>query len=56
MDADARIARLESEIKALEARMPRHSIPPAMLIELEDLEEELSLLKDKVRRARAAGD
>ena len=37
----ARIAELESRIADLEARLPKHSIPPAMLIELEELEEAL---------------
>ncbi len=42
-----------SEIEALKrrwadlrARLPRHSIPPAMLQELEDLEEERSRRRD----------
>ena len=32
---------LERRIADLKARLPKHSIPPAMLIELEDLEEAL---------------
>jgi len=32
---------LEHRIADLKARLPKHSIPPTMLIELEDLEEEL---------------
>jgi hypothetical protein len=35
-----RVAELERRIADLEARLPKHSIPPAMLIELEELEEE----------------
>ena len=37
----AQITELEKRITDLKARLPRHSIPPAMLIELEELEEEL---------------
>jgi hypothetical protein len=37
----ARISELERRITDLEARLPRHSIPPAMLIQLEELEEAL---------------
>jgi hypothetical protein len=36
-----RIAELESRIADLKARLPKHSVPPAMLIELEELEEAL---------------
>jgi hypothetical protein len=36
-----RIAELERRIADLEARLPKHSIPPTMLIELEELEEAL---------------
>jgi len=32
------IEELEQRIADLKARMPKHSTPPAMLIELEDLE------------------
>ena len=40
-----RIAQLEEEIREMQARLPKHSVPPAMIIELEDLEEELEMLK-----------
>jgi len=36
-----RIRILRNLITDLKKRLPKHSIPPAMLIELEDLEEEL---------------
>ncbi len=39
-----RIAELERRITDLKARLPRHSVPPAMLQELESLEEELEQL------------
>jgi len=47
---DKRIAELEAEIAELKARMPKHSVPPAMIIELEDLEDELATLKAQVER------
>ena len=40
-----RIAQLEKEIEEMKARLPKHSVPPAMIIELEDLEDELEMLK-----------
>jgi hypothetical protein len=45
MSHKTRIQELEDEIAAIKARLPKHSVPPAMIIELEDLEEELEMLK-----------
>ena len=45
------IDQLEKQIAELKARLPKHSVPAAMMIELEDLEDELESLK-----ARSAGD
>ncbi len=42
-----RIVKLEKQIADLEARLPKHSIPAAMMIELEELEEELAHLKER---------
>ena len=36
-----RIEELESQIAELKSRWPAHSVPPTMLQQLEDLEEEL---------------
>jgi len=47
-----KIEDLEQRIADLKARLPKHSIPPAMLIELEDLEEALS----KARSEDSEGD
>ena len=38
----ARIARLEARLEDLRRRFPAHSIPPAMVAEMDDLEEELA--------------
>jgi BMFP domain-containing protein YqiC len=51
MTPEEEIARLEKEIAELEARLPKHSVPPAMLQELEELEDELAALE-----ARRSGD
>ena len=45
MSNKERVAQLEREIEQLKARLPKHSVPPAMIIELEDLEDELEMLK-----------
>lgn len=52
MDTAERIAQLERQIADLEARLPKHSVPPQMLIELEELEEAL----EKVRAQAAEED
>lgn len=36
------IAALEAQLADLQARMPAHSIPPAMMLALDELEERLS--------------
>lgn len=45
MDEREQIEQLESQLAELKARLPRHSVPAAMLLELEDLEEELESLR-----------
>jgi len=45
------IARLRQEIADLRARLPRHSVPPAMLLHLEELEEKLEALVNGARLA-----
>ena len=49
---------LEKRIAELRARLPRHSVPAVMLIELEDLEEELArlLAQQQVQRQQGAAD
>lgn len=44
MNWSERVAELERRIADLKARLPKHSVPPAMLQELESLEEELEQL------------
>lgn len=50
MSDKERIAQLEGEIAALKARLPKHSVPAAMIIELEDLEDELEALRAQTSR------
>ncbi|HDN80716.1 MAG: histidine kinase [Chloroflexi bacterium] len=44
-EIDARIRELERRIADLKARWPKHSVPPSMALELEELEDELEELK-----------
>jgi len=50
MDQEKRIAELEEQIEQLKGRLPAHSVPAAMIIELEDLEDELDALRAQVAR------
>jgi len=38
---------IEAQIKELEKNLPAHSIPPAMIIRLEELEDKLARLEDE---------
>ncbi len=42
---ERQIARLQAEIDEVRARLPKHSVPPAMILKLEELEEELEMMK-----------
>lgn len=55
-DVNERIAELEEQIADLKARLPRHSVPASMLIELEDMEEELERLKAESTGPRQQSD
>jgi ribosomal protein L29 len=46
-DNEERIKELEKEIADIKGRIPAHSINPAMIMELEELEDELERLKSK---------
>ena len=41
----ARVAELEKQLEDLQSRMPAHSVPPSMIVELDELEEELALAR-----------
>jgi hypothetical protein len=44
---------LEQRIAELKARLPRHSVSAAMLIELEELEEELEHARARLTQERS---
>ena len=46
---EKRIDELRERIRDLTARLPKHSVPMAMLIELEDLEEDLAALEAEAK-------
>ena len=51
-EAETKVKELEERVADLKARLPKHSIPPAMLIELEELEEALEQARLDARQER----
>jgi len=45
-----RIATLETRLADLNARMPAHSIPPALIMQLDEIEEELTQARNRLNR------
>ncbi|GAB4436234.1 MAG: hypothetical protein Kow00120_03240 [Anaerolineae bacterium] len=50
--AQERVAMLQDELDALRASLPAHSVPPAMVLRIEELEEELEAALQVVRLIR----
>ena len=44
-EQDTRLAQLERERSNLQERLPKHSVPMAMMLRLEELEEEIANLR-----------
>ena len=51
--AAARVAELEKQLADLQARLPAHSVPVSMMVELDELEEELALARRQWREDQA---
>ncbi len=49
----ARVAELEKQLADLQARLPAHSVPPSMIAELDELEEELALARRQSQAEQA---
>lgn len=45
-----RIAELKRRLADLQARLPAHSVPPAMLMEIEEIEDELARLQSELEK------
>lgn len=45
-----RIAELKRQLADLQARLPAHSIPPVMLIEMEEIEDKLARLQSELEK------
>jgi hypothetical protein len=44
------IAELKRRLADLQARLPAHSVPPAMLMEMEEIEDELAQLQSELEK------
>ena len=53
-ELEAEIRRLEGEIEEQQLRIPPHSVNPAMIMELEELEAKLDQLRAELSRCRAS--
>ena len=53
MNDREKLAELENRLAELEARLPAHSVPASMMIELEELEDEIEALRARMRREQA---
>jgi hypothetical protein len=49
----ARVAELEKQLADLQARLPAHSVPPSMMVELDELEEELAMARRQWRKLQS---
>ncbi len=47
------IDKLKKELKQLRSQFPMHSIPPAMIMQMDDLEDELLELKKELAKRTA---
>jgi HAMP domain-containing protein len=45
MNTEQRLRALEQQLADLRARLPKHSVPAAMILELESLEDEIERLR-----------
>ncbi len=48
-ELERRVAELEAEIAQLKRQWPKHSTPPSLIMQLEDLEEELAEVRRKLQ-------
>ena len=51
MDTRNRLVQLETRLADMRARMPAHSVRPATLMEIEDVEEEIASLRAQLVEA-----
>jgi polyhydroxyalkanoate synthesis regulator phasin len=55
-ETKARITQLEKQLADLEERLPAHSIPPNLIAEMDNLDEQIQDLKQKLQILEEQGD
>lgn len=56
MEDQERLRVLERQLDDLKARMPAHTVRPAMMMEMEDLEEEIATLRARLQEGDNPGE
>jgi DNA primase large subunit len=54
MEASRDLAALERELEQLKQQLPRHSVPAALLLRIEELEEEIAARKQVLQHQDSA--
>ena len=54
-DNISRLVQLQRERDELVGSLPRHSVPPSMLVRIEELEEEIETLQTELDRVASGG-
>jgi hypothetical protein len=55
-DLEATIGELEAKLADLKARLPAHSIPPSMIAEMDDIDEQLAKMREHLAGSRPPRD
>lgn len=55
-EIEREIADLESQLADLKARLPAHSIPPSMILEMDELEDRITTAKKRLVRTISTGN
>lgn len=55
-EIEREIADLESQLADLKARLPAHSIPPSMILEMDELEDRITTAKKRLARTISTGN
>lgn len=49
-----RLVKLQKELKQVRSQLPAHSIPPAMMLQIDELEDQIAELKKELKKRVSA--